>query len=100
MSFYVLLALWPLLMYRCYNRLSEGNKTISRRNTYLFWAMLPMFLTIGLRDVSLGADTSTYWMHFEGLRTMTLIEAYTDTRMEWGYVLLVKLISDYISSRP
>lgn len=100
MSFYVLLALWPLLMYRCYNRLSEGNKTISRRNTYLFWAMLPMFLAIGLRDVSLGADTSTYWMHFEGLRTMTLIEAYTDTRMEWGYVLLVKLISDYISSSP
>lgn len=100
MIFYILLALWPLFLWNQYVHLPSVSKTIEKRNKYLVLAMLPMFLTIGLRSSALGADTSTYWMHFEGLGYLSLENAFEDTRMEWGYVLLVKFINQYISQSP
>lgn len=61
-------------------------------------AALPMFLLIALRNQNIGADTGMYINHF--LRTIDTPwhSIFNNSRMEYGYVIFVKLVTCITSS--
>lgn len=92
MILYILVALWPLLIMSMFNRRLAfvGLQVETHRLKYIFFAALPMFLLIALRNEKLGADTFVYMEHFRGLQIINLQEAIASSRMEAGYIIFAK----------
>ena len=64
----------------------------------LLLAALPMFLLIGFRNQYIGADTINYLNHFTQISQTPWGEIFEGTRMEYGYIVFVKLISLFTKS--
>lgn len=96
MLIYIILPFTPLLVQYIYK--NSGSQD-SQYRTYLFFAMLPMFLLIGFRADYIGADTWVYLRDFEKTRVLDLTSAIANSRMEEGYIRFVKYVG-YITESP
>lgn len=54
---------------------------------------LPLSLIAGLRDPSVGTDTSDYMVIFNSIYKSSLVECFSEIEIEKGFVLLVKILS-------
>ncbi len=94
MILYVVTAIWPLAIGYLYdNGYLINQRGRANRNVWLLVAMLPMFLLIGLRNTSLGADTGVYINNFLYVAENPMDMVLDYSEMEVGYLYFVKLIT-------
>ncbi|MCM1218759.1 MAG: EpsG family protein [Lachnospiraceae bacterium] len=78
--------------------LSTINK--SKKKRYLIFALVPVFALIAFKDQSVGADTSTYMMIFDTVKTFKSVDVvYSDTtvNVEIGYKYLIYFLSKFFT---
>lgn len=93
MLLYVIVAILPLIIAQKYNSLATSVRTEQKRNKYLLWSMMPIFMMIAFRGYAMGSDTGTYLDDFYRFANLSFKDAFEDTRMESGYVIFVKLVA-------
>lgn len=100
MLLYICVAIWPLIVQYIYKNkpLAIGKKRI-KKNKYILFALLPIFLILAFRGESMGADTGTYMHQFLNTINTPLESVIANSRMEVGYLIFVKLIT-YITHNP
>ncbi len=96
MLVYLLLPFWPLLVELYYKSIGSPDRLYRR---CIFFAMLPMFLVIGLRASYIGADTIVYLNHFRIVLDQNVHFVIANSRMEAGYIWFVKCVG-YITQSP
>ena len=96
MLVYLLLPFTPLIVQYMYRKSGALN---SQYPTYIFFALLPMFLLIGFRADYIGADTWVYLRDFERTIINDLSTVMETSRMEHGYIRFVKYVG-YITQKP
>lgn len=79
MIYYIWLLVWLLF---CSVVFKKQNKF------QLFLTLLPVFILVGLRDASVGEDTSRYVSIYEGMDASNLSLAISDSPYEAGFVVL------------
>ena len=100
MLIYIFVAALPLLVGEVFSEVVK--KTDKRYNLKrlgcLLLAAVPMFFLIGFRNQDIGADTSNYLNHFTHIAQSPWSQIFDDTRMEYGYIVFVKIISLFTKS--
>ena len=108
MLLYVFVAVFPLLVWCVYFKMVEEVTPIQKKQTkrYInkrFWwlmlAALPMFMLIGLRHSSMGADTGSYQSFFERIQFLTWEESLEFEELEVGFLIFQKSLT-YVTSSP
>ncbi len=107
MLLYIFVVVFPLLVGYFYQQgiASRAKQEINEakqkriRFWYLFFAALPMFFLIAFRNQYLGADTLMYVKNFKAIVSTPWEELGDNSRMEYGYLVFVKLIT-YITENP
>ncbi|MBQ8322886.1 MAG: EpsG family protein [Clostridia bacterium] len=101
MLVYVAVALFPFLIGEMYKSdLKKNEKYVrAKRWIYILLAALPMFVLIGFRNQNLGADTGVYLRHFSQIRKTSWSNLFDDTRMEYGYLIFVKIVGIFTKSQ-
>ena len=79
MTYYIGLLVWLLF---CLVAFKKQNKF------QLFLTLLPVFILVGLRDASVGEDTSRYVAIYEGMDASNLSIAISESPYEAGFVVL------------
>lgn len=107
MLLYIFVVVFPLLVGNLYQQgiASRSNQEINEtkqkriRFWYLLLAALPMFFLIAFRNQNFGSDTGTYLRNFKEIINIPWEELRDSSRMEYGYLVFVKLIT-YITENP
>ena len=107
MLLYIFVVVFPLLVGYFYQQgiASRAKQEINEakqkriRFWYLFFAALPMFFLIAFRHRYMGADTGMYLENFKVIVSTPWEELKDSSRMEYGYLVFVKLIT-YITENP
>lgn len=95
---YLLAALWPLFMMYFYEQ-TKSCTQYKPSTLMIICTVMPMFILIAIRDISIGADTLMYYRHFVESLGKTVSEMSAVTRMEEGYLVFVRIAS-FITSSP
>lgn len=92
---YILAALFPLLVESVYTEHLNRAPVRARKKrwVYVLIAILPLFVMIAFRNQSLGADTGVYLRHFQATAETAWGDLFENTRMEFGYLVFVKLLT-------
>ncbi len=107
MLLYIFVVVFPLLVGYFYQQgiASRAKQEINEakqkriRFWYLFFAALPMFFLIAFRSGSMGADAGMYTRNFKMLIDVPWNELKDSSRMEYGYLVFVKLLT-YVTHNP
>lgn len=94
MILYIVVAIIPLIVGEWFKNVDKSDKRYyKKRLKYILFASLPMFLLIGLRNQHIGADTINYLNHFIRISDTPWPQIFEGTRMEYGYIVFVKIVS-------
>ena len=104
---YLVVVIFPLFVEGWYKKKVGGYKSLKDNETrnkkirwrYLFFAALPMFFLIAFRNQSIGADTNGYLENFERTINIPWDKLADSSRMEYVYLVFVKLVT-YITHSP
>lgn len=93
MALYLVIAIIPLIVGERFKNIDKSdNQYYKKRLRYILLASLPMFLLIGFRNQHIGADTINYLNHFTKISNTPWPEIFENTRMEYGYIVFVKIV--------
>lgn len=98
---YLIVVIIPLLVEVLYNRRVKNGMLNSKKSRwgYIFLSALPMFFLIAFRNQTLGNDTNGYLENFIDTINISWSELEDSSRMEFGYLIFVKLLT-YITHNP
>ncbi len=103
---YILVVVFPLLIGGWYNKKVKNNNLLENEHLnkkvrwkFILFAALPMFFLIAFRNRYIGADTGGYLLNFEKTINIPWDKLADSSRMEYGYLVFVKLIT-YITHSP
>ena len=94
MAIYIIVAALPLLFEAIFNE-HERHAAASAKKwrwAYILISLLPLFAVVGFRGADLGADTGVYLNNFNNVSKTPWSELFDNTRMEYGYLVFVKLL--------
>ena len=94
MAIYIIVAVLPLIFEAIFNE-HERHAAASAKKwrwVYILISLLPLFAVVGFRGADLGADTGVYLNNFNNVSKTPWSELFDNTRMEYGYLVFVKLL--------